>query len=482
MPRRSILSATERESLLALPDAKDELIRHYTFNETDLSVIRHRRGAANRLGFAVQLCYLRFPGTFLGVDEPPFPPLLRMVAAQLKMPVESWSEYGQREQTRREHLVELQTVFGFKPFTMSHYRQAVHTLTELALQTDKGIVLASALVENLRRQSIILPAMNAIERASAEAITRANRRIYAALTDSLLSPHRQRLDELLKRKDGSKVTWLAWLRQSPAKPNSRHMLEHIERLKSWQALDLPAGIERQVHQNRLLKIAREGGQMTPADLAKFEVQRRYATLVALAIEGMATVTDEIIDLHDRIIGKLFNAAKNKHQQQFQASGKAINDKVRMYARIGQALLEAKQSGSDPFAAIEAIIPWDAFSESITEAEALARPEDFDFLSLVGDGFTQLRRYTPTLLEALSMKAAPAARELLAAVEMLKGMNDRQARKVPDDAPTSFVRKRWENLVRTDDGLDRRFYELCILSELKNVDSFPKLGHFGTCSR
>ncbi len=147
MPRRSILSATERESLLALPDAKDELIRHYTFNETDLSVIRQRRGAANRLGFAVQLCYLRFPGTFLGVDEPPFPPLLRMVAAQLKMPVESWSEYGQREQTRREHLVELQTVFGFKPFTMSHYRQAVHTLTELALQTDKGIVLASALVE-----------------------------------------------------------------------------------------------------------------------------------------------------------------------------------------------------------------------------------------------------------------------------------------------------------------------------------------------
>ena len=132
---------------------------------------------------------------------------------------------------------------------MSHYRQAVHTLTELALQTDKGIVLASTLVENLRRQSIILPAMNAIERASAEAITRANQRIYAALTDSLLSLHRQRLDELLKRKDGSKLTWLAWLRQSPVKPNSRHMLEHIERLKAWQALDLPAGIERQVHQN-----------------------------------------------------------------------------------------------------------------------------------------------------------------------------------------------------------------------------------------
>ncbi|HBT0030058.1 TPA: DUF4158 domain-containing protein [Klebsiella pneumoniae] len=40
MPRRSILSAAERESLLALPDTKDELIRHYTFSESDLS-IRH---------------------------------------------------------------------------------------------------------------------------------------------------------------------------------------------------------------------------------------------------------------------------------------------------------------------------------------------------------------------------------------------------------------------------------------------------------
>ena len=47
MPRRSILSAAERESLLALPDTKDDLIRYYTFSDTDLSIIRQRRGPAN---------------------------------------------------------------------------------------------------------------------------------------------------------------------------------------------------------------------------------------------------------------------------------------------------------------------------------------------------------------------------------------------------------------------------------------------------
>ncbi|MDI7075562.1 Tn3-like element TnAs3 family transposase, partial [Pseudomonas aeruginosa] len=462
MPRRSILSAAERESLLALPDSKDDLIRHYTFNDTDLSIIRQRRGPANRLGFAVQLCYLRFPGVILGVDELPFPPLLKLVADQLKVGVESWNEYGQREQTRREHLSELQTVFGFRPFTMSHYRQAVQMLTELAMQTDKGIVLASALIGHLRRQSVILPALNAVERASAEAITRANRRIYDALAEPLADAHRRRLDDLLKRRDNGKTTWLAWLRQSPAKPNSRHMLEHIERLKAWQALDLPTGIERLVHQNRLLKIAREGGQMTPADLAKFEPQRRYATLVALA-----TVTDEIIDLHDRILGKLFNAAKNKHQQQFQASGKAINAKVRLYGRIGQALIDAKQSGRDAFAAIEAVMSWDSFAESVTEAQKLAQPDDFDFLHRAAEGHATLRRYAPEFLAVLKLRAAPAAKNVLDAIEVLRGMNTDNARKLPADAPTGFIKPRWQKLVMTDAGIDRRYYELCALSELKN---------------
>ncbi|MCW8191857.1 Tn3 family transposase, partial [Verminephrobacter eiseniae] len=137
-----------------MPDTKDDLIRHYTFSESDLSIIRQRRGPANRLGFAVQPCYLRFPGVILGVDEPPFPPLLRRLANQLKVGVESWDEYGQREQTRREHLVELQTVFGFQPFAMGHYRQAVQLLTELALQTDKGIVLASALNKGEARNAL----------------------------------------------------------------------------------------------------------------------------------------------------------------------------------------------------------------------------------------------------------------------------------------------------------------------------------------
>lgn len=46
-------------------------------------------------------------------------------------------------------------------------------------------------------------------------------------------------------------------RPSPAAANPGHVLEHIGRLAALRALGLPEGIERRVHQNRLLKIARE---------------------------------------------------------------------------------------------------------------------------------------------------------------------------------------------------------------------------------
>lgn len=468
MPRRSVLSAAERVALLSIPDNDGEWVRQYTFSEVDQSLIDQRRGEANRLGIAVQLCLLRWPGQGLPADAGVPDLLLRWLAHQLGVDPGCWPLYAEREATRREHLLELRAYLGLESFGLQHYRPAVQVATELALQTDKGIVLANRVVEVLRQRRIILPSVEVIERLCAEAITRANRQIYASLTDPLTALHRQRLDDLLKRQEGTSLSRLAWLRQSPLRPNSRRMLEHIERLKAWKALDLPAGLDRLVHQNRLLKIAREGAQMTPANLNKFEPQRRYATLVALSIEGMATVTDEVIDLHDRILGKLFSIARLKHQQQFQEAGKAINDKVRLYGRVGQALLDAKACGSDAFAAIEAVMSWDDFTASVAEAQQLARPGDFDYLHLIGEGYTAVRRYAPAFLEALALRAAPAGQGVLDAVEVLRHMNATSSRKLPADAPTGFVKKRWARLVQTETGLDRRQYELCVLSELKNA--------------
>ena len=467
MPRRSILSTTEQMSLLALPESQNDLIRYYTFTETDFALIRQRRGDANRLGFAVQLCLLRYPGSMLGSDMMVAELVIQWVASQIQVDATAWVKYAERDETRREHFQELRSYLGLSPFGLADFRLLIKGLTDLAMQTDKGLVIALQATEMLRQRQVILPALKVIDRACAEAITIATRRIYRTLIEPLTAEHKHRLDDLLKIKPESCITWLVWLRQSPVKPNSRHMIEQIDRLKTFQKLALPAGIGRDIHQNRLLKMAREGGRMTPQDLAKFETKRRYATLVALALEGTATVTDQLIDLHDRILVKMFSTAKHKHHQQFQDKGKAINDKVRLYSKVGHALLDAKESDSDPFEAIEKVISWEDFMLSITEADQLSQPESFDHLHLVTESFNMLRRYTPEFLNVLQLNAAPAAQRVLDAITVIRGMNARGSRKMPEGAPTTFVKPRWKPLVIVNGSIDPRFYEICALSELKN---------------
>ncbi|MCU7850031.1 MAG: DUF4158 domain-containing protein, partial [Candidatus Thiodiazotropha sp. (ex Lucinoma kastoroae)] len=270
MPRRSILSASERESLLALPDNKADLIRYYTLSESDLSLIRQRRGSANRLGFAIQLCYLRFPGLILGINEPPFPPMLNLVADQVKVPAECWNDYGRRDQTRREHLAELQAWLGMRVFSAADYRHLVRQLAKLAQQTDRGIALAEALVALLRQQHIILPTIDVIERVCSEALTRGTRQVHEALIAPLMNYHRSALDGLLMIREGSKDSGLIWLRQPPGPPKSKHILIHLARLNTIRDLSLPDGLEHTTHQNRLMKLAREGGQMTAQHLRDLE--------------------------------------------------------------------------------------------------------------------------------------------------------------------------------------------------------------------
>ena len=262
MPRRSILSTTEQMSLLALPDSQNDLICYYTFNETDLSLIRQRRGDANRLGFAIQLCLLRYPGSMLGSDLIVTESLIQWVASRIRVDAAAWSKYGQRDETRREHFQELRSYLGLSPFSLADFRLLINGLTDLAMQTDKGLVIAVQATKLLRQRQVILPALKVIDRACAEAITIATRRIYKTLIEPLTAERKQRLDDLLKVKPESGITWLVWLRQSPVKPNSRHMLERIDRLKTFQKLALPAEIGQSIHQNRLLKMAREGGRMT----------------------------------------------------------------------------------------------------------------------------------------------------------------------------------------------------------------------------
>jgi len=203
---------------------------------------------------------------------------------------------------------------------------------------------------------------------------------------------RRQLDALTHRRAESGQSWLGWLRQMPQATKPAAMLGLIERLNHVRAIGIDAARGHRVHQTRLAQLAREAGRMTAQHIAGYERQRRYAILIAITLDLGPALTDQAIDLFERLIGTMFSKAETRHARAFQAAGRAINEKVRLYARVGAALIAAREAGQDPFEAITAVMPWERFRASVAEAEALARPEDFDSYEGLGEHYAAMRRW------------------------------------------------------------------------------------------
>src|SRR3954468_17946746 len=92
-------------------------------------MIRRCRGDHNRLGYALMLCYLRFPGRALRAGERPPPPLLAFVSAQVELPPDCIDEYLATERNRQRHAIECQEQLGLRPFG----RRAAAELTDVLL-------------------------------------------------------------------------------------------------------------------------------------------------------------------------------------------------------------------------------------------------------------------------------------------------------------------------------------------------------------
>ena len=210
MPTREMLSDAQRARFSALPKMDErELVRHHTLSDADLTAISSRRGAANRLGFAVQLCLLRYPGRPLRQGENVPRPIVEFVASQVGADPDAFVSYAGgsgRDTTRREHVAEIVRTFGFRSFDARAYRDLSRWLLPIAEGTDSGDALVGAVLEEMRRREIVAPAVHTVERLAWETRRRAQERIFGRLVGALEEERLGKLDSLLVVPEGEDET------------------------------------------------------------------------------------------------------------------------------------------------------------------------------------------------------------------------------------------------------------------------------------
>jgi hypothetical protein len=240
MSRRTLLSAEQRTRLFGILTEASEMAKHYVLSSEDLALIRTKRRSGNQLGFAVQLCLLRYPGQGLGFGEHPPETMIAFVARQLDISPIAFSGYALRDQTRREHAVELQKLLGLRSFHLADWRACLQAGTTAAWASDRGEPIVQAMLAHLRGERVLVPVAAVLERIGLAARVRVRKRIFQTLAEGLSDAAREALENLLTFDPALRRSRFAWLRGYSESPAPTNLLGLLDRLEYVRGLGIDA--------------------------------------------------------------------------------------------------------------------------------------------------------------------------------------------------------------------------------------------------
>lgn len=196
---RELFTLDQRLDLMQIPE--DELVMgtYYTFSKKDLEIIKKRRREENRLGFAIQLAVLRYPGwSYTHIKSIP-DSVIQYISKQIGINPSSFTHYPQRENTLWDHLKEIRSEYDFVTFILKEYRMTFKHLHQLALENGDAIHLLHECIDFLRKNKIILPAITTLERMVWEARAMAEKNCLIRLVNPLQMNKKENLKRSLLR-------------------------------------------------------------------------------------------------------------------------------------------------------------------------------------------------------------------------------------------------------------------------------------------
>ena len=371
MARRPLLSDEECRLFFGIPVDPDAVARQYTFTRSDEDRVASRRGAANRLGFAVQLALLRHPGMGLAQMEEPIVALVEWLAARLGIPATAFADYAGRPQTMTDHALMLAAMLGLRPPGTADLSLMIEAAAQSALGTDRGAPIVAGVVAALRAAKIILPAPAVIERTAIASRARARKRAADVLLAGLLPAQLAKLDALLIPDPALDATPITWLRNAPTAAKPDHVQALLDRLRRVREIGVPAEVAGRIHEDRFRQLVREGRVSDAHQIARYAALRRRPILIASVIDLEARLTDAALDMADKLIGGLFARARKARERRYVAGTRNVGRLMRLFHDTIEALATAQSGERDAFAVVDETVGWARLLAAQGEVRELA---------------------------------------------------------------------------------------------------------------
>ena len=250
---------------------EEAVVAHHSLDSGELQVIARLRSPANRLGYALQLCCLRFPGRYLRRGELLPAIMLDHVAEQIGVEADVIADFAKRGPTRYEQLSSIKLNHGFSDLTHPARAKLKQWLEEEALACVDGRVLLERLIAKMRAEKIIIPGVSVIERLTASALHSADKRVASDILALLNLTQREKLNAVIDEKTHAQQSRLSWLREPPLRVSPRGLFELLDKIDYIRALGLNTLILPDSLKPRLTQMAREGVRYTAQALQQMSV-------------------------------------------------------------------------------------------------------------------------------------------------------------------------------------------------------------------
>ncbi|MFF4505284.1 Tn3 family transposase [Streptomyces sp. NPDC001401] len=474
--------------------SRTELERFFFLDDADRVLIEPKRRAHNRLGFAVQMTTVRFLGVFL--DDPTDVPaeVVDYLAEQLGVAgASALKGYGERENTRLDHVRELRRVLEYTEFAESEAELRAWVDARAWTTGEGPKALFDAAAGWLRERRVLLPGVTTLARLVAAVREAANQRLWDTLYGLLSTGQRAVLDSLLTVPPGARVSELDRLRRGPVRISGPQMKWALERAEEIAAFGMGEVDVSAIPPRRLAELSRYGVDGKASLLRRHGDSRRLATLLATAVYLTSRAVDDALDLLEVLIAtKLLARAERETAKE---KLKTLPRVERASAKLAAAFqivfdITNEQVDTDTgeisppevetleamWARIEQVVPRHELAAAIAALFELTPPLDSDadeaWRAQLVTRFGTVRPFLKLLVTVVDFGATP---EGLPALKALKSLPDLMGRKKvgPAEIDTGLLTGSWRRLVLSAPHLepgtvDWKAYAFCVLEQVHRM--------------
>jgi hypothetical protein len=331
---RDVFSEHELAGLREFPEiSQEELIRFFTLTGADEAFLRSTRQPTTALGVAVQLCSLPWLG-FVPDEVAAVPRVaVERVAGRLGIASGELAGYGQREQTRTDHLRTVMSYLGWRSADELSLKELDEFLLARAMEHDSPSLLFRLACEHLITARVVRPGpVKLLERVAAARV-RPEQETHDRIAYLLTATRRVELDGLLVVDSEIGMTRLRWLGTGPTEASAAAVKTEVRKLEFLRGLhahtldlsNLPA--ERRRH------LAAVGRRSSMSALSRRDPHRRYPIVLTLLAQSAVDVLDEVVQLFDQAVSARESRARHKLADQLAERAKRGEDKLALAEEI-----------------------------------------------------------------------------------------------------------------------------------------------------